>query len=369
MEQENGTLTDSFAAPALQAGDSLGDIVMFYIGVVLKLYVNPALGFGGILVNIINTFIFYKMGLSDGVTQNFLILSIFDGILSICAAINSLCYILLTTMFTRGGFIAHNLQAVLWATVISWPFSQTISCITTTVIAVVRCCCVALPLQVKQVLTARRQLVAIFIFSAVTEGVLLYVFIPSRLVILTDPVTNITQAAYIDQNYDTLNIFTNIFLYITFVIIIVCVVILTISLNQSSKFRDKSSSSNEKSKEKSREIRVVQTVILVALIFILCNLPTIILSIIRQFVDGFSIQGHPSRQLARLGVKDKTARCERAFGTGQKNCVGGETTTTAQALHQRIARPLRVPTVEGHGGVDQPLTRGSSDRRKQDCII
>ncbi|GFO26210.1 peptide receptor gpcr [Plakobranchus ocellatus] len=292
MDQKNDSLSVSFSVPDPHSGDSLGDIVMFYAGVILKLYVNPALALGGILVNIINTFIFYKMGISDGVTQNFLILSIFDGILSICAAINSLCYILLTTIFTRGSPTAHNIQAVMWSTIISWPFSQTISCITTTVIAVVRCCCVALPLQVKQVLTARRQLIAIFIFSACTAGLLLYVFIPSRLALLTDPTTNISRAVYVGQDYETLNIFTNIFLYITFVIIIVCVIILTISLNQSSKFRDKSSSSNEKSKEKSREIRVVQTVILVALIFIVCNLPTIILSIIRQVVDGFSIQGH-----------------------------------------------------------------------------
>ncbi|GFO26211.1 chemosensory receptor b [Plakobranchus ocellatus] len=288
MGESNGSLD----IPDRETDGSLGDVVMFYIGIILKLYVNPCLGIGGIISNIINTFIFYKMGLSDGVTQNFLILSIFDGILSICATINSLCYILLNTIFTRGSPTAHNLQAVLWSTLISWPFSQSISCITTTVIAVVRCCCVALPLQVKQVLTARRQLAAIFVFSACTDGVLLQVFIPANLVTITDPKTNISQAVYIGQDHQTLNIFTNIFLYITFVIIIVCVVILTISLNQSSKFRDKSSSSNEKSKEKSREIRIVQTVILVALIFILCNLPTIILSIIRQITDGFSVQGH-----------------------------------------------------------------------------
>ncbi|GFO26207.1 peptide receptor gpcr [Plakobranchus ocellatus] len=303
MEQKNVSLSVSFSVPDPHSGDSLGEIVMFYAGVILKLYVNPALGLGGILVNIINTFIFYKMGVSDGVTQNFLILSVFDGILSVCAAINSLCYILLTTIFTRGGPTAHNLQAVLWSTVTSWPFSQTVSTITTIVIAVVRCCCVALPLQVKQVLTVRRQLAAICIFSACVIAVLLYVFIPSKLTILTDPTTNITRAVYTDQNYGTLNIFTNIFLYTTFIIMIVCVVILTISLNQSSKFRDKSSSSNEKSKEKNREIRVVQTIILVALIFIICKLPTIIIAIIRQLVDGFSLQGH-RRKLTLLLVSD-----------------------------------------------------------------
>ncbi|GFO26221.1 peptide receptor gpcr [Plakobranchus ocellatus] len=313
MGESNGSFLVTLDVPERQTGHSLGDVVMFYIAIILKLYINPGLGFGGTISNIINTFMFYKMGLSDGVTQNFLILSIFDGILSTCATINSLCYILLNTIFTRGSPTAHNLQAVLWATVISWPFSQTISCITTSVIAVVRCCCVALPLQVKQVLTARRQLAAIFVFSACTQGVLLQVFIPSYLLKITDPRTNITQAVYVGQDYETLNIFTNIFLYITFVIIIVCLVILTISLNQSSKFRDKSSSSNEKSKEKSREIRVVQTVILVALIFILCNLPTIILSIIRQFVDGFSLQGHRRKFYDFFLVIVETALLLNAF--------------------------------------------------------
>ncbi|KAK3737089.1 hypothetical protein RRG08_016395 [Elysia crispata] len=293
MAVEN--FTPALFAEEVQTKASTGDMALYYIGLVLKMYVNPTLGLGGVLINLINTAVFFKMGLSDGVTQNFLILSIFDGILSTSALVNSISYILLNTAYTRGGPVAEKLQAVVWASIISWPFSQIISCITTTVIAVVRCCCVAMPLRVKQVLTARRQLLAIVFFSVNVDSFLIYIFAPSVLIRITDPITNITSVVYLGAHYDTLNIFTNIFLYITFVIVIVCLVILIISLNQSSKFRDQSASASgapEKRKEKSREVRVVQTVILVAAMFIIFNLPTIILSIIRQVNPGFSVRGN-----------------------------------------------------------------------------
>ena len=273
----------------------VGDLAMYYIGLILKMYVNPFLGLAGILINILNTLIFYKMGLSDGVTQNFLILSVFDGILAVSTLVNSMSYVLMNTVFSGGGPITENLQAVFWGSVISWPFSQIVSCITTTVIAVVRCCCVAMPLRVKQVLTAQRQLIAIAFFSVCVDSVLVYVFSPTKLIRITNPVTNISQIALAGARYNLLNIFTNIFLYITFVIVIVCLVILIFSLNRSSKFRDQSSSASsgtEKQKDKSREIRVIQTVILVAAIFIIFNLPTIILSIVRQVTPGFSVGGH-----------------------------------------------------------------------------
>ncbi|GFO20861.1 hypothetical protein PoB_004736600 [Plakobranchus ocellatus] len=39
------------------------------------------------------------------------------------------------------------------------------------------------------------------------------------------------------------------------------------------------------------------------------------------------------------------------------------TTTRVQALRETATRPLRLPTVEGSGGVDQLPTRGSGDTR------
>ena len=271
------------------------EVVVFYLGLVLKLYLNPALALAGIAINIINILVFYKMGLSDGVTQNFLILSIFDGILALVTMLNSISYILLSTTFTQGGPIAENLQAIIWASVISWPFNQIVSCITTTVIAVVRCCCVAMSLRVKQVLTARRQLLAIAFFSLGVNSVLVYIFAPTHYIRITNPVTNITVVLTRGARFELLNIFTNIFLYITFIIVIVCLIILSISFKRSSKFRDQSSSvpktGDVNQPVKSREVRVVQTVILVAVIFIICNTPTIIIAIIRQVNQEFSITG------------------------------------------------------------------------------
>ncbi|KAK3788022.1 hypothetical protein RRG08_051097 [Elysia crispata] len=287
-------VTTSHRPGELEAGVSMGEVSMHYIGLILKMYVNPALGLSGIFINLINTGIFYKMGLADGVTQNFLVLSICDGILAAAALVNSISYIMLNTVYSRGGPITEHLQAIFWASVISWPFSQIVSCITTTVIAVVRCCCVALPFRVKHILTTRRQLLAIAFFSLCVHAVLVYIFHPTYLLYIKDPVTNATLVAYHGAYYDILNIFTNIFLYITFIIVILCIMILILCLNRSSKFRNQFSfvsNGSEKKKEKIREVRVVQTVILVASIFIICNTPTIVLSIVRQVTPGFSVDG------------------------------------------------------------------------------
>ncbi|KAK3704964.1 hypothetical protein RRG08_017756 [Elysia crispata] len=278
----------------LKSEKDIGDTAMFYVGLVLKMYLNPALGVSGIFINIINTGIFYNMGLSDGVSQNFLILSVFDGVLAAAASVNSVCYILLETVFTRGGKTAENLQTVFWSSIVAWPFSQIVSCVTTAVIAVVRCCCVALPLRVKRVLTARRQLAVIVLFSASFDGILLYVFSSGRFVHILDAQTNVSNIFLIGQDYGTLNIFTNIFFYTNFAVVVICLAILTINLGKASKFRQLSTASQlntEKPKEKSRETRIVQTVTLVSAIFVLYNVPTIVQSILRQFLYGFSSRG------------------------------------------------------------------------------
>ncbi|RUS78660.1 hypothetical protein EGW08_013587, partial [Elysia chlorotica] len=141
------------------------DLTIEYASIVLKMYVNVGLGLGGIVANLINCVIFYTMGLSDGVSQNFLILSVSDGVVAAAYMVNFISYILLHSVFTAD---SANLETLL--KVFNWSMGliylcQTISYITTTVIAIVRCCCVTMPLRVKRVWTVRRQLVTIVVSS------------------------------------------------------------------------------------------------------------------------------------------------------------------------------------------------------------
>ena len=276
------------------SGYTMMEVVLFYIGLIFNLYLNPTLALAGILTNLINIVIFYKMGFSDGVNQNFLMLSIFDGILALGAFLNSTSYILLNTKFPQGGPIAEHLQAVIWVSLISWPFSQIFSCITTTFIAAVRCCCVAMPLHAKRVLTARRQLLIIAFFSLSVGSILVYTLAPVQYIRSSHPFTNASEIMKRGAWYALLHTFTDIFLYITFIIVILCVIILSLSLNRSHRFLNQwmlVSGDKEKRQVISQEVRVVQTVFLVAAVFLLCNTPTIIIAIARQISPELETKG------------------------------------------------------------------------------
>ena len=66
--------------------------------------VNPTLGLAGILLNIINMIVFYKMGLSDRVTQNFFILSFSDFLLSATLSVNKFMLMLRAVIIAYIGY-------------------------------------------------------------------------------------------------------------------------------------------------------------------------------------------------------------------------------------------------------------------------
>ncbi|KAK3755886.1 hypothetical protein RRG08_056154 [Elysia crispata] len=142
------TLQAVTEAMVIQKG-LISDITLRYFGLIFKLVLNPILGILGISANGINLAVFYKMGLSDGVTQNFFILSISDCLVAATALVNSASYILQTTVFSGSGVAELHANVVYWTSVVAVIFPQKVSLVTTVVIAVVRCCCVAMPLQVK----------------------------------------------------------------------------------------------------------------------------------------------------------------------------------------------------------------------------
>ena len=275
----------------------ISDITLRYFGLIFKLVLNPILGILGITANGVNLAVFYKMGLSDGVTQNFFILSISDGLVAATALVNSASYILQTTVFSGSGVAELHANVVYWTSVVAVIFPQKVSLVTTVVIAVVRCCCVAMPLQVKYIITARRQLVAILFFSVGTTCVLLYTFASMTITYEQSYKTNITYVIFAGTDWSTYTVFASIYFNMSFIIVIVCLVILSRSLTQSSKFRENMASASTdsdsatQSKDRRRDARIIQTVVFVSVVFIVCYLPHIILSVVKMFELEFSSTG------------------------------------------------------------------------------
>ena len=277
--------------------EPISDAALSYLGLAFKLILNPTLEVLGIAVNVINMVVFYKMGLSDGVTQNFFILSISDGLITSIALVNSVNYILQTMVYAGKNI---HVEMVHLATFLATTFPQNLSLITTVVIAVVRCCCVAMPLRVKYLITARRQLAAILIFSACAICILLYAFTPIKVIFVHNERVNSSLPMFIELRWYAYTLFTNVFFYIGFIIVIICVIILSVSLEHSIKFREQSTStvvaspSSEsvgQKKDGRKETRIVQTVVFLCVIFILCYLPAIIFSLFGEIEKEFSATG------------------------------------------------------------------------------
>ncbi|GFR85056.1 chemosensory receptor B [Elysia marginata] len=300
MNQQSET---EFLAMNVSTTDSIprgviSDTAIANLGILFKVILNPTLGTVGFCANVVNMIVFCKIGLSDGVTQNFFILSISDASLAAVSMVNSAAYILYAKVYVGQGGPENNAQVVYWASLLIGAFPQSVSMITTVVIAVVRCLCVAMPLRVKFLITTGRQLAVILGFSTVSACVVIYAFARSRVVIVHNPQTNETLAMLVDLNWYEYTLFSNVTYYIGFAIVIICVIMLSTSLKKSSDFREKSTggSSNSDSaatnaKDGRREARVVKTVVFVSIVFIVCYLPSMTFTLIGTLVSEFSADG------------------------------------------------------------------------------
>ncbi|RUS87634.1 hypothetical protein EGW08_004619 [Elysia chlorotica] len=147
----------------------------FYFVLLFRVCLCTPLSLWSLLTGIVNIITYYRMGLSDGVNQNFFILSVADALQGFIALVDAVCYILGLSCAVETNF---NLHTVLGAV---YTFPMSVSVLTTTVIAVVRCCCVTMPFTVQKTFTARRQLAAILISCGIFSFFLVYASIHVKL--------------------------------------------------------------------------------------------------------------------------------------------------------------------------------------------
>ena len=276
--------------------------IFSYINLVFNMIVNPTLALAAILSNTINMVVFYKMGLSEGVTQNFFILALSDGLLASIAFINKLLLILRTAIIAYIGYgsLEQVVHILYQASFFSIPFPQNYSLITTVVIAVVQCCCVAMPLKVKYLLTVKRQLAAILFLSGIATSVFAYVLAPMSIIYIPYPAANTTIAYFRGARWPTYTVFNTVASFGAFTICITSVLILSASLSKASKFRDdstkltsssgnndKTPSRDTKSKERQRSTRAVRTVLLISVVFIVRNVPNMVFFVLKITLEGF----------------------------------------------------------------------------------
>ena len=306
--------------------DPLDPVVLGHLIFVFNSVLTTAFSFAGVITNSINMAVFYKMGLSDGVTQNLFILSVSDGLYALATAIGQSAYILYQLLIRdnrRYGDTAADVYVIVIFTNFIKYILLGVSTFITLVISIVRCCCVAMPLKVKYVLTAKRQLAAISIPSGIGIFIVVFGVAEIQLYKVHNPIINASITLYTGVQWPLIRGFNNITAFGSFVIIIACVIVLAASLSRASKFRESSTSaassskkdnqssgfshslSDVKSKDRQRDARIVRTVLLISIVFIVCNTPLVVLTYFAIFIRVMSpLSKYSGENIFMMSVAD-----------------------------------------------------------------
>ncbi|GFN98213.1 FMRFamide receptor [Plakobranchus ocellatus] len=285
--------------------DIISETALWILAVTIRVCLNTVFSVSAFITNIINFIVFKRMSINDSVKESFLILSIADGSVGFLGTIAGVCNGLryLASAHIQGSMYALYILLLAVATVPTMT-----SLLSTTVLAVVRCYSVVLPLRVKTLFTARRQRIFILSATAVLIGTTTYSFTGTKINIAPIPNTNMSQLQlifhpeYVERSQYS-DIYRGLVFYLSFIVVTICLIFMNIALKRSSRFRNRSqpgrdentrdfrsgsAGSSQNPKASSREVQVIKVVILVSTVFLTCNAPAMVASILRQTVPGLN---------------------------------------------------------------------------------
>ena len=271
----------------------------------ILIHIWPVIIAFGILSNTINIIVFVKSGIKDSVT-----------ILLLCLSVSDLCFLLLMSP----GIVTYTI--VVTAPNWNWEFDFTIilyilywpaftmydfSAYVSVFMGMTRCACVAMPLHFKSMFTKSRTILTVLCLFVSTILLRIPVLTIHSIGIKLNPLTNQTHA-YLKKHGSPTKVFVNDILnrtslpWVAFIIMVACVIILSVKLIEASKVRQNSTSalittnqksdqSSSKHKMSARETHVVQSVVLVCVIFILSQLPFLLYSTARRIYPEFDEGG------------------------------------------------------------------------------
>ena len=268
-----------------------------YFLLVNRVFACPLLSLWSVTACIVNIAAFCKMGLKEGVTQNFLILSVADGLQGLFHVAQNICLLL---QYFRFSFKMVCAQTLLFHLSILKTFPQSVSTITTAMIAVVRCCCVTMPFTVQRTFTARSQLVALLVLCGANSIFLAYVSAKAILDLHDISINGNERIHLLKENsifmYDVASVSVFSACYtVTFV----SMLILIGALKYSSRFRSNMSSTSVSTPNvgiNARDTHIIKGICQVLAAFTFCNVLSLYMSIERFLTSETSVnkQGSPT---------------------------------------------------------------------------
>ncbi|GFO19909.1 chemosensory receptor c [Plakobranchus ocellatus] len=289
--------------------DIISESTHWIMAVTFRVCLNTVVSISAVITNIINVIVFQRMNISSCAKESFLILSISDCLVGI---FGNILGVLSALRYFASAHIRNSMYALYVLLMTVGTVVNMASLLSTAVLAVVRCCSVVMPFQVKKIFTARRQRIFILLATAIMVGTNAYSLVGTQIKIATNTNTNMSELVlilhpkYLQRSQYT-DIYRGIIFYLSLFTVSICFVGLTIALQRSSKFRKELSSQMERNEESSRnggsklsqvsrrEIQVIKIVILVSAVFTVTNTPAMIISVLRQTVPGLSKIGTFSR--------------------------------------------------------------------------
>ena len=274
----------------------------------------------GIIANTINIVVFLKAGVKDNVTTLLFSLSISDLTFLILVAPNT-CYWIIDFYFKSFIWPFHYRFV---HTLFYWPAftAYDLSAFLSVSLGVMRCACVAMPLKFKAVFTKSRTIKWVLFLVALAVTLRAPVLSIYKIVWRADSTTNVsypymvaTRLASMSRINDIIN--RGFVICINYIVMITCVIILSFKLYEASKIRQSSTvissyNSDPASKQTtpqsmtSRDLQVIKSVALVCTIFVLSQLPYLLLSLSRLINAEFNI--NDSRLVKLFSIISNVAR-------------------------------------------------------------
>lgn len=274
----------------------------------------------GIATNSIVVYTFLRIGLTDGVTVSFLVLSIwYVANLVLTFAIGIANNLVLTERLSAFRFYVDPFAVFMYlANVLI--LMEVMKVLTTTYLAIIRCLCVVIPLSFKRICTRGKTVAFLCGFAVFALASNMAVLVVSKVDLHTDPVTNLSRVKMVVTHHrEFIKEVERVTLDMTLcfasvVTVLVCVIVMIRSLQTASRFRCSLTPTVLKSPTKAakgkaegshrsscsrftgKDIRVIQQVVLVSVIFIVCTTPNILINFADVYVPGFGNDG-PHRNM------------------------------------------------------------------------
>ncbi|GFN79488.1 chemosensory receptor a [Plakobranchus ocellatus] len=268
-------------------------------------------GFVGILGNILIIVTYFNIGLSSSINISYVALAFSDFFCVLSNMWMALCSLPVFKRFAGQYFFPGAISSLTGAWVCEC-FTR-ITAYMTAFISMERCLSVMMPLKVSSIFTRGRTSAAVIVIYGLNIALASYGFVIIRFVKKFSPfynktivTTNYAWSPLLEDVYNFVLIFQSFpALMIPLVTVIVCTAFLSLSLRRSAAWRrsmvstDQTSDERDKSLDKLpaarqrnlKEIQLAKTVVLVAVVFIVCSSPNAINVLVASVLPEYRATG------------------------------------------------------------------------------